>query len=246
MATTNSNTIGNRIGRAQSLVNYISGYEGFETSRPEDSPAEMQKLLDEIKNIGAGESAALTRYHEAIRSRSELFFGENGSVINMIQRIRRAVEGQYGKNTPEAESISMILRKISTYRPGKEPAVPVTTTSAEGTVPAEPAATRSRSTRSYNNLKRIYLDVVNTVQEFGDFNPRKSLLEIAELQKLADQANASGNTVDNTLQSLQMNRNQQRILLDDLVERCRRIKSCVEAQYGRKSEEYKRVSAIRI
>ncbi|MCX6243337.1 MAG: hypothetical protein NTU98_01415 [Bacteroidetes bacterium] len=246
MAKTKSNAIGNTLGRAREMVTYISGFVGYAPPRNEESVAEMQKLLEEITNVNAGESAAYTRMHESISNRVDLFSGSNGSVLHLLVRIRGAVESQYGKKSSEAESIAMLMRKITTYKHKKESKQADATPAEPITAPLETSVSHSRSTRSFSSLYKIFLDMLSTVKEFGNYKPGNPELEIPQLETQAGVIEASINAVATATQNLQVMRSRQRGLYDDLTERVRRIKAYVKAQYGSGSDEFKMIKGIRV
>jgi hypothetical protein len=250
MATTNANAMANKVSRAQALVTFINGFGDYKSARKEESLGEMQQLLDQLIAAGAGETASHTRYHEAIKDRNDIFFGENGSVLNTMIRLKKAVESQYGKDSSEAGSVAILLRKVNTNKMKREETAIVTTPSegtdpAAVTTPAE-AITRSRSKRSYSILARVFAELVATVRQFPEFSPTNPMLEVAQLEKQLEVVTNIGNAVNASLQSVQVSRSDQNTLVTDFQERTRRIKANVMSQYGTQSKEYKMIRGIRI
>jgi hypothetical protein len=237
MASTSETSFGAKLGKAQDLVTYITGFTGYAPPRAQESVASMTTLINSIVAINATESSQQENYKVAVNNRQAAFSKKTGSVDKLLSPIKGAVDAQYGKKSIEATTINAIIKKMRATKLIKVPADP--------TKP-EQAAAISQSERSYGSITQSFNDIINTLSQFTDYAPTNNTIKVATLQTLATQLTTLNNAVIQKIQPLETTRATRLTQYTDLKDRVQRIKSYVKAQYGNSSTEYNMIKGISI
>jgi hypothetical protein len=188
----------------------------------------MGTLVNDIVVLNASEISLLETYRLAADKRLKAISKGSGSAEQLLHSIRRLVESQYGKKSPEAAIIAGFLKKMhSTHT--------IVQAAAEGK--EEATTTVSRSRRSYGAITQTFNDAVNALAQFTAYAPANDALKITSLQTTAQNLTQLSDDVANCTVQLKNVRSERKAKYDDLTNRIARIKSYVDAQYGPKSKE---------
>jgi hypothetical protein len=237
MASTNENTFGARLRRAQDILNYIQGFAGYNPPRPQESVAGFTTLVNSIVSSNGSESGIQQQFKSAVDLRQAAFKGTNTSVEKLLAPIKGAVESQFGKKSTESEAVTAIIKVMRSTKLVKTPVDP--------NAPAQKKVV-SQSERSYGSMTQMFNDIISTVGQFTGYNPTNAAIKIAGLQATSAQLTTLNNTIAQRIQSLKTVRAGRLGLYTDLKDRVQRIKSYVKAQYGINSNEYKLIKGIKI
>ena len=124
MASTNENTFGARLRRAQDLLNFIQGFTGYNPPRPQEAVAGFTTLVNNIITTNGNESSVQQQFKSAVDSRQLAFKGPNTSVEKILAPIKGAVESQFGKKSTESEAVTAIIKNMRSTKLVKPPADP--------------------------------------------------------------------------------------------------------------------------
>lgn len=237
MASSSDSSFGAKLRKGQDILVSISGFHGYNPPRAEESVAGFTDFINSLISTNATESSLRENYKVAIDLRQAAFTRKIGSVDKLISPIKGAVESQFGKKSSEAASINAIVHKMRATKLIKLP-----------TDPANPLqqTSISKSERSYGSMSQFFNDIINTLNQFSDFNPSNDTLKIATLQNKAVQITTLNDSVMQKIQDLKATRADRIALYAELKDRVQRIKSYVKAQYGNSSTEYNLIKGISV
>lgn len=235
MASKFETSFGARLRKFEDAIQYIQNWPVYTPSRPEIAIAELQALVQSIKNANNKETDIQLHYQEAVAVRTALFSKGAQSLEKLMSSIRFNVNFLYGRQSPQAESIGSIIRRFRSSRLIKLPADPANP-DAEKTI--------SQSQRSYGSRTQFFADIVTTLKSSPNYSSDNAALTLAALeQKLADLTTASNN-VASQLQKIASIRKERLIQYEQMAKAARLIKDYAAAQYGNRSTEYRSVMAL--
>jgi hypothetical protein len=237
MASTSEVTFGARLRKAQDLLQYITGFQGYAPPRTEDSIIEFGKLLTSIQTANSTVAVNLEQYTQAVDDRSNAFRKKENSIDKSLTLIKSAVEAQFGRTSKQVESVSSIIKTMRSTKLIKIPKSPDDPTIVQ---------TISQSEQSYGSMTQNFQNLINTLAQFPEYNPSNEALKVANLKAFADSLTTMNNAVAQKFQALRAIRTSRSALYDDLKERVSRIKSYTKAQYGTKSQEYTLIKGINV
>ena len=237
MASTSETSYGAKLRNAQDLLNIIQGFAGYAPPRSQESIASVTTLISSITTINTSLAGTTQQYKSATAARQIAYSGTSTSIEKLLSPIKNAVDAQYGKSSPESQSIGSAIKAMRATKLVKLPADP-TKESQINTV--------SQSERSYGSILQSFSNIISSLQQFSGYNPSNNNLKIATLQASVTQTNTLNNTVAQRLQAMKTNQTNRNALYIDLKDRTQRIKSYVKAQYGNNSNEYKLIKGLKI
>ena len=237
MASTSETSFGAKLRNAQDLLNIIQGFTGYAPPRTQESIASMTTLIGSITTTNTSLASTTQQYKSATAARQIAYSGTSTSIEKLLSPIKNAVDAQYGKTSPESQSIGSAIKAMRSTKLVKLPADP-TKESQVNTV--------SQSERSYGSILQSFSNIISSLQQFSGYNPSNNILKIATLQASVTQINTLNNSVAQRLQAMKTNQTNRNTLYVDLKDRTQRIKSYVKAQYGNKSNEYNLIKGLKI
>jgi hypothetical protein len=237
MASISENSFGAKLINAQNLVNMIQGFTGYNPPRTQESIVGMNALLTSITSANNSASSILQQYKSAVSARQIAYKGSSTSIDRLLSPLRGAVDAQYGKKSPEGQSISTIIKSMRATKLVRLPADP-STDSQEKTI--------SQSERSYGSIIQTFNTLIASLQQFNGFNPSNNTLKIASLQASVSKINTLNDSVAQKIQALKTAQTNRKTQYTDLKDRVQRIKSYVKAQYGTASNEYNMIKGLKV
>ena len=237
MTSTIENTFGSKLRNAQDLVSTLQGFTGYAPPRTQETVASMTTLINSIVTANNALGNTQQQYKSAVSARQLAYYGTSNSIDKLLSPISGAVEAQYGKASPESQSIGGLIKTMRSTKLIKLPADPTKGTQEK---------TLSQSERSYGSIIQGFNNIVSHLQQFTGFNPSNTNLKIATLQATATQITTLNNTVAQRIQALKTSQASRNTQYADLKDRVQRIKAYVKAQYGTSSTEYNLVKGIKV
>lgn len=233
MAKTYENTFGTRIKSAEDTVIIISSFTDFKPLVPEDAPAEITKLITELKTTDAAEATVLQTYSVNTDLRTKLITKDADSLKKSISPIRAYLQAIFDKEDKQYTNVNNILNQITGFKPVKDKKSP-----DEKSI--------STSQQSYASLTQVFSDLIATLQTlnppYKPTNDNITIEKLKEKQQAIAQANTTVTTSQNTLKDARTLRND---LALELSKRLKRIKKSVQSQYGNASTEYGKLKSYR-
>jgi chromosome segregation ATPase len=233
MAKTPENTFGTRIKNAEDTVIILTSFADFKPLVPEDAPAELTKLINDLKTADENEATLLQTYSVSADTRSKLITKDADSLKKSLSPIRAYLQAIYGKEDKQFSNINNILNQIRGFKAEKDKK-----NADEKTI--------STSQQSYASLTQTFSDLIVTLQTLNPtYTPTNNSITIEKLkekQQAIGQANTAVTTSQNALKDARNKRND---LAADLSKRLKRIKKTVQSQYGNASAEYGKLKSYR-
>lgn len=230
----NENTLGTRISNAETLVMNLRKFTGFAPLRPEEAPDEVEKLINQLKQVSLNEANALQKYALAVDIRYKHFDKEPDSIKKVITSINAYVKGVYDKGSKEASTINQKVVELRGSGIKKDKAK-----SDEKSI--------STSQQSYASLTQKFAELIASLEALSTpYNPPNNLIKINTLKAKHQAAESANNQAKITSSDLSTFRNEKYTLYDDLKNRCQRLKNSVKAQYGNASTEYTAIKGLKI
>ena len=237
MYSNSERSFGVRLQRGTELHSHISAFTGYNPPRTEEQPAEFATLLFNITNTNHNETTLESQYHMAVLLRADAFKGKGNdtSLFKLITKIRGAVLAQYGEDSSEMSVIMPIIRKMRNYtlvKPPKNPASP----DAEEKI--------SQSAQSYGSVCQFARDIISALMTFTGYNPTNVDITITGLTSRALLIKGYNDEVVRLYRELRTTRLQRLELYAELLDRAKRIKAYVRAEYGIDSDEYTLIKGL--
>lgn len=237
MASISETTFGAKLRNAQDLLNIIQGFVSYTPPRTQETVASMTTLISSIVASNTSTANTTQQYRSAVAARQVAYRGTSTSIEKVLSPLKGAVDAQYGKKSPESQSLSSAIKSMRSTKLVKLPADPTKETQEK---------TVSQSERSYGSIIQSFSNIISSLQQFNGFNPSNNNLKIATLQATVTQINTLNNTVAQRIQALKTNQTTRNTLYLDLKDRTQRIKSYVKAQYGNNSTEFNLIKGLKI
>lgn len=233
MASTSENTFGMRIKNAEDTMLILNSMADFKPLVPEDTPAEVSKLINELKTVDQAEAVALQNFSVNAATRKNLILTDATSLKKMVSPIRSYLQAMYGKADQQFINLNKILNQITGFKPGQEKKNP-----DEKSI--------STSQQSFASLTQVFSDLIATLQTLNPaYTPPNENITLAKLQEkfqVITQINSQGTVLLDALNTMRQKRNG---LFEDLSTRLKRIKKSVQSQYGNSSAEYGKLRGYR-
>jgi hypothetical protein len=233
MAKTYENTFGTRIKNAEDTVIIISSFTNFKPLVSEDAPAELTKLINDLKTADQAEATTLQTYSVSTGKRTDLITKDKHSLKKSVSPIRAYLQAILDKEDKQFVNVNNILNQIRGFKPEKEKKNP-----DEKSI--------STSQQSYASLTQAFSDLIATLQTLNPpYKPTNDSITIEKLKEkhqAIEQASSTVTTSQNSLKDARTRRNE---LALDLSKRLKRIKKSVQSQYGNDSAEYAKLKPYR-
>lgn len=233
MKSSTESGYGARIGNAESLLRALQGFNGYQSSRPELTPAGLSAAITAIKSQNDQIAIARQNYTHAVGARVNIFEKEPYSVSRILSPINATVKVSFGKEAKETKNIAGIIAKIRGTNAK-------TIKNTDGTFV-------SQSHQSYNSKIQFFADLIANLSNFGeDYVPAKNELTVDHLKQLyQDAVNANNLVIEKYSQFIQ--KNDIRLeAYEQISKNSFLIKENVKAQYGYNSSEYNIVKKLKI
>ena len=237
MVSTSENTFGAVLRRSQDVQTYISGFEGYNPPRPNETAEKMMTLINAIIATNGLEAVHHENYKAAVDARKAAFAETPESVQKLLYQIKGAVEAQYGKKSTEAVVINAIVKKMRDTKLQK---------TSDNPEKPDQAKKISQSERSFGSITQLFSNIISNLTQFNAFNPSNSAIKIPALQATAAQLTILNNDVAQKMQQLKTIRATRQKQYADLKDRVRRIKAYVKSQYGNTSTEYNLIKSLSV
>jgi len=235
MASYSKRSYGARLGSAHELLTYISGFENFSPTKPEDSIESMKTLIDELLAVNSTVVSNNESYKTAVDIRANAFNNSENSVQKLLIQIKAAVESQYDKKSTEATVLNRIIKRMRAVKVKKSSGDPST---EEG----EKAA--NRSNKSYGTKTQFFNDIVTTLEKFKEYQTSNERVKVPVLRETALKLALFNAEVAKTMLDSKTAGDQRRIKFEELRVRSVRIKTYVKGQYGIDSKEYALIKGL--
>lgn len=237
MKSVSEQTFGARLENAKKFLTTISSFANYQASRPEDSIAEYQKLVNECDKENTSVATGLGEYTMTVDKRSKAFAGkENTSIDKLLSPIAKAVAGQYDKTSKEYDTIMSIVNRMRSQKLEKAPADPT----------EDKKETISKSELSFGSKFQNFKNLISTLETFGNFNPVNADIKTDKLKTLVAELEILNTAVNAKLAPLTLARSKRKEFFEDLSKRAQRIKANISSIYGNDSVEYKQVKGLKV
>jgi hypothetical protein len=242
-------TFGNRLERARTLQVTIKKLAGFAPDNPALVPVTFDTFLDTVEAGNAAVAAATQTLSDSRNARRLAYFGDaKGGVAGLATlaaRVRDNVGSMPGgKKAPSYREIQRLTQKISNYHRPKKP--------VSVTPPGGPVANKkevSQSEASYGSLVQAGRDLAAAAAKVPGYNPAAADLKPAALTAAMTTLAGHNTTVATALVETQTAIAERAELYEaektGLRSQFQQAKAAVASQFGRRSAEFKAVSAIR-
>jgi hypothetical protein len=235
MRSTSESSFRARTGRAEEFLTYISGFENYAPTRPEDRLEGMTQFVSQLKAANTIVANTETLKQMAIGTRYKAFYHEEDSVQKLVVQIKAAVDSQYGKRSSHAIVINRIIRNMRSikHKITEEEITEETHTKSH-----------NKSERSFGTVTEIFRELAVTIENIADYetsNPRVTSEALKNTVKKLALLNSEVNT--RKFES-DVARTHRSALFDELKIKTQRIKSYVKGQYGMHSTEYQLIKGM--
>ncbi len=240
MASVSEKSFGARLRNAQNLHQFVTTFSNFNPLNPDDSPAAINALLNNIIVVNNDIATHLQNYQQAVDVRHNAFkdFNNNLSLNKRLAVIRGFVEAQYGKTSQETQKVATIIKELRDGRLIKTEKT-IDTKGLSSTHISTSQQSYGSRTQTFNNLIRVLDTLPNYAPTLPDYTP-------ASLQQFCDQLTVYGDNVANAYARITQIRDSRIKLYKELTLRASRIKAYIKAQYGNKSVEHRLTSGLAI
>lgn len=248
MPSTSEQTFCNRLEHARTLQVALGKIAGYAPDNSALTPENFDLFLDsvEVANGAVAETGQLLS--DARTNRRLAYFGDTEQDVpglaTLAGRVRDAVGSMAGgKKSASYPRIQKLTQKISNYHPPKKPV-----SSSPGETPTE-KKTISQSEASYGSMIQAGRDLGAAVAKVPGYKPTSEDLKPAGLATAMDDLAGHNKAVAEALFNAQQAIDDRLNIYEDpetgLAGQFQRAKAAVASQFGRRSSEYRTVSAIR-
>ena len=240
MASVSEKSFGARLRNAQNLYGYITTFSNFNPQNPDDSPAAINALINDIVNVNNDIATHLQNYQQAVDIRHNAFKDPNNSLSldKRLATIRGFVQAQYGKNSQETQKIATIIKELRDGRLIK--------TEKKIDKKGKLRIHISTSQQSYGSRAQSFSDLIRVLDTLPLYAPTLPDYTPTALQQFCNQLTTYGDNVINSYYHITQTRDRRATLYDELSARVSRIKSYIKAQYGNQSVENRLTSGLTI
>jgi hypothetical protein len=228
------NTFGTRLNNAKSLLISLSAFPNYQTSNPDDSPTELQKVIEALSAAYEDEAKSTHAYKAAVDARRNIFSDKENDIKTTVTSVIACIRAQYGKDSLQVASLNELANKTRGYNKS----APKTDDGAKQV---------STSQRSYASITQGFADIIASVSVFTPaYTPTNPNVSIEKLKKILEEAQESNQAVQLSEVRLKQARELRDKLYADLNVRTQRVKENVKAIYGTKSTQYAAIKGLRI
>lgn len=237
MAKNESTTFADRLRKAQDLLSYIKGFEGYAPPRTEESIEGFQSLIASIVTANANETDLMQDYKFAVNTRQMAFFKSPDSVDRLFPLIKGFVYAQFGKKSKEAIYLVSIINKMRSTKINRN---------QTEVIDPENVKAITKSERSYGALTKYFGDIVSTISKYTDYNPSNPVLKLPALQLQSANLTSLNDKVAENISQLRTVKADRLGKYTELSDSVQRIKSYTLSHYGIESKEYSLVNSLKI
>ncbi len=240
MASVSEQSFGARLRNAQNFYGFITTFSNFNPQNPDDSPAAINALINDIININNDVATHLQNYQQAVDTRHNAFKDPNNnlSLDKRLAVIRGFVEAQYGKTSQETQKVATIIKELRNGRLVK--------TEKKIDKKGKLRIHISTSQQSYGSRVQSFSDLIRVLDTLPNYAPTLPEYTPAALQRFCDELTSFGNDVIANYYHITRTRDSRIELYDELSTRISRLKAYIKAQYGNKSVEHRLTSGLNI
>jgi len=240
MASNSEVSFGARLRNAQNLHQFVTTFSNFNPLNPDDSPAAINALINNIVNINNDVATHLQNYQQAVDTRHNAFkdLNNNLSLDKRLAVIRGFVEAQYGKTSQETQKVATIIKELRNGRLIK--------TEKKIDKKGKLRVHISTSQQSYGSRVQSFNDLIRVLDTLPHYAPTLLEYTTTALQQFCDELTAFGNEVITHYYHITQTRDNRIKLYEELTLRASRIKAYIKAQYGNKSVEHRLTSGLNI
>lgn len=237
MATISEDGYGAKLQNAKNILTFIENLSKYKSSRPEDSIAEYEKLIQVCDTANTTVATDIQGYTMAVDKRTKAFSGaEKTSLTKLLSPIGKAIAGQYDKSSKEYNSAMSIINKMRSQKVEKAPANPTDTQKER----------ISKSELSYGSKLQNFKDLIASLSVFQNYAPVNPDITLDKLKAMITELEALNKDVGSKIAPLNISRKSRTELFADLSKRTQRIKANVSSIYGVDSVEYKQISGLKV
>jgi len=218
-----------KMSRANDLLTYISGFENYLPTRPEERIEGMTAFIAQLLEINARVSSTNDSYVALVDDRQDAFDNNEDSLNKLFIQIKAAVDSQYGKASSEADSINRqmaLIRGAKVQKPVEDPE----------TEAGEKAY--DKVDRSYGAMTQVLNDIIAALTNYVDYETSNERVKLETLKATAAKLTDFNAGIARKKQEIRSVTQERIALFDELRARSQRIKSYVKGQYGMNSNEY--------
>ena len=225
-----------KMSRANDLLTYISGFENYLPTRPEERIEGMTAFIAQLLEINAKVSSTKESHVALVDDRQDAFDNNEDSLQKLFVQIKAAVDSQYGKSSSEADTINRhlaLIRGTKVKKPTQDPS----------TEAGEKAYDNVE--RSYGSMTQVLKDIIAALSNFTGYETSNERVKMSTLKETAVKLtdfNARIATKKHEIRSVTQER---KTLYEELKARGQRIKSYVKGQYGTNSNEYLLIKGLK-
>lgn len=237
MKSTTERGYGAILENAKKFFTLVSSFAGYQAHRPEDSPEEYQKLIQECDQENKAIATGLSEYSIAADKRSKAFSGkEQTSIDKLLSPIGKAVAAQYDKTSKEYKIVMNLIGRMRSQKLEKAPANPT----------EDKKDSISKSELSYGSRLQNFKSLIAALESFDNFNPVNPDLKPDKLKGFVAELENLNSILNAKISPLALSRNKRKELFEDLSQRTQRIKANVSSLYGNNSVEFKQIKGIKV
>lgn len=231
MAKYSKRSYGAKMGSAQELLTYISGFENYSPTRPEDSIENMTSMINDLLAVNSQVASCLEAYKTAVDARLKAFEKSENSVQKLLVQIKAAVESQYDRNSTEATMLNRIIKRMRAVKVKQDPA------EVSETEEGVDKSTR-RVDKSFKTLTSHFFDIVSTLEKFRDYYSSNERVKLPALKEAANNLAIFNSEVAKKTLEWDAATDHRKAKFNELRARSIRIKTYVKGQYGQDSKEF--------
>lgn len=233
MARISENTLGMRIKNAEDTLIILGSLANFKPLVPEDAPAEVSKLIAELKTADQAEAVTWQNYSLSTAKRRDLIGKDKESLQKSISPIRAYLQAMYGRENQQFINLNKIMQQITGFKPEREKKNP-------------DQKSISTAQTSYASVTQVFSDLIATLQTLNPvYNPPNASISLPKLQEKYQLISEASTQVTDSFNLLNNARQKRNALDGELRNRLKRIKKSVQSQYGNASAEYSKLKAYR-
>jgi len=248
MPSTSEQTFGNRLQHGRDLQAALNGIPSYAPDNLGLTPANFDTFLDSVQDANDSVATKSQLLTDARDARRLAFYGDPGTGVGGLATLAGRVRDHVGsmpggKNSASYKQIQRLTQKITNYHPPKKPA---------SSTPSPTASDKkkiSQSERSYGSLVQAGRDLAAAVAQVAGCNPTATDLKPANLASAMKALAAKNDAVASARIEAQEAIDARSDLYDHpeigLKSVFQQAKAAVASQFGRRSNEYGQVGAIR-
>ena len=246
--STSEQTFGKKLENGRTLESALGKITGYAPDNTDLTPANFGLFLDTVEAGNGNVASTGQLLSDARGARRLAYFGDTQQkmpgLATLAGRVRDAVGSMPGgKKSPSYARIQKLTQKISNYHPPKKPV-----SASPGQTPAEKKKV-SQSETSYGSLVQAGRNLAAAAAKVPGYNPGNADLTSKGLTSAMDGLASKNKAVADALIDAEQAIDDRRDLYEHpetgLRTQFQAAKAAVASQFGRRSDEYKKVAIIR-